>query len=413
MIQKWIQERADSNNKINWETAILAGTLFLLPLSEKGFVLGLTFCCFFAVLSIWQKKSVLIRLTKVDTIILLWLLWSSFSLWLSEHGSLGHFILTALLPVFLYFFISRRKRTIENERILLQSLWLGAGAVAIWGLWQVFSGNAFMQGDWVDQGQFSILLIRMYGPLYNPNLLAGYLAMVMAFWTGYRVYRSRTRDGMIGIAGLGLLGICLLLTYSRGAWLSLSAVLLGLGGFGRKKGRYLLWGFVGLCGVILLTDSSITERLTSVFNPTGESSSALRLAIWHSSLYIIGDYPIFGIGWGAFPKIYPLYDYFLGENKITIFHAHNLYLQLIVETGIVGFLIWTAIIGLTLQTLWSQIKKEDPMSMGLACAILTGLLGGLTDVWLYNPQIAAFFWLLIGWSQRELPRTRTSSRKMD
>ena len=280
MIQKWIQERADSNNKINWETAILAGTLFLLPLSEKGFLLGLTFCCFFAVLSIWQKKSVLIRLTKVDTIILLWLLWSSFSLWLSEHGSLGHFILTALLPVFLYFFISRRKRTIENERILLQSLWLGAGAVAIWGLWQVFSGNAFVQGDWVDQGQFSILLIRMYGPLYNPNLLAGYLAMVMAFWTGYRVYRSRTRDGMIGIAGLGLLGICLLLTYSRGAWLSLSAVLLGLGGFGRKKGRYLLWGFVGLCGVILLTDSSITERLTSVFNPTGESSSALRLAIW-------------------------------------------------------------------------------------------------------------------------------------
>ena len=56
MIQKRIQERADSNNKINWETAILAGTLFLLPLSEKGFLLGLTFCCFFAVLSIWQKK---------------------------------------------------------------------------------------------------------------------------------------------------------------------------------------------------------------------------------------------------------------------------------------------------------------------------------------------------------------------
>lgn len=407
-----IQKQADSNNKISWETAILAGTLFLLPLSEKGFLLGLTFCCFFTVLSIWHKKSVWIRLTKVDTIILIWLLWSSLSLRLSENGSLGHFILTALLPVFLYFFISRRKRTIENERILLQSLWLGAGVVAIWGLWQVLSGDA-MQGDWVDQGQFSILLIRMYGPLYNPNLLAGYLTMVIAFWTGYRIYRSRTRDGMIGIAGLILLGVCLLLTYSRGAWLSLSAVLLGLGGFGKKKGRYLLWGFIGLCGVILLTDTSITERLTSVFSPTSESSSALRLAIWDSSLYIIKDYPIFGIGWGAFPEIYPLYDYFLGENKTIIFHTHNLYLQLIVETGIIGFLIWLTIIGLTLQTLWGEIKKENPMAMGLSCAILTGLFGGLTDVWFYNPQIAAFFWLLIGWSQRELPKLRTNSRKID
>ena len=106
-----------------------------------------------------------------------------------------------------------------------------------------------------------------------------------------------------------------------------------------------------------------------------------------------------GVGWGAFPAVYPAYDYFLGTNQTIIYHAHNLFLQLLAEVGVVGFLIWMTIALSVLWRLWKKINQHNAMALGLCAALGVVLFCGLTDDLLYNPQIMTFFWFLIGLAQ--------------
>lgn len=406
-IATWIKEKKDFTG---WSNAALAGSIFLLPFDFQIFELALAFALFFRLAAIWEEGKWNFSICELDWLIFFFLFWSFLSVIISKDGSILLFIQNGVIPIFFYLFISRQNMGEENRKFFLQMFWGGAAISSFFGLWEVYSGAGEMRAEWVDITTFSASLRRMAGPLENPNLMAGYLAMTIAFWSSYRLYRPRNRDGIIGFLGIFLLVICLLMTYSRGAWLSLFVILIILGAWARK-GKYLFFGVLSLAGLILLTESSVIERMNSILYPLSESSSALRLAIWHSTLYIIGDYPILGIGWGAFPTVYPFYDYFLSEPKPIIYHAHNLYLQLIAETGLVGFVFWTLVVGRCIQKLWERIRTQDPLALAILCALGIMLFGGITDDWLYNPKMACFFWFLIGLSQCKIKKVVLNSRK--
>ena len=394
----------DKKNLTRWAAVSLAAALFVLPLSFSAFEIILTIAVFFQIVSVWKKGQWVFSITTFDGLVLAFLSWGLLSTVLSPHSSLLLFTFSSGLPICFYFLVSRQNMSEENRKFLLQMFWFGAAAVAVCGLWEVYSGAAGIKEDWVDFEKFPVLLTRMAGPLKNPNLLAGYLSIVIAFWSGYRLYRPKNRDGILGTFGLLLLVACLLLTYSRGAWLSLFIVLIALGVWARRA-KYLICGLICLAGLIMLTEPSIMDRIGSIWSPTSESSSAMRLAIWDSTLYIIKDYPIFGIGWGSFPHIYPAYDYFLGPEQTIIYHAHNLYLHLAAEVGIVGLLLWLSVVGCCLRELWQRICKRDPLAFAISAALGVVLLGGLTDDWLFNSQIAGFFWFLIGLSRCDVKKS--------
>lgn len=407
-IAAWIKEKKDF---AGWSNAALAGSIFLLPFNFQIFQLALVFALFFRLAAIWKEGKWKFSIRELDWLVLLFLFWSFFSVAISKNGSIWLFLQNGVIPIFFYFFISRQNMGEENRRFFLQMFWAGAAIAAFLGLWEVYSGAAEIRAEWVDFAKFSDSLSRMSGPLENPNLMAGYLAMAIAFWSSYRLYRPRNRDGIIGTVGIFILVVCLLLTYSRGAWLSLFVVLIILGAWAHK-GKYLFLGVLSLVGFILLTESSILERVNSILHPLSESSSAMRLAIWHSTLYIVGDHPVFGIGWGAFPYVYPAYDYFLSEPKPIIYHAHNLYLQLIAETGVIGFSFWTVAVGRSVYKLGERIRKQDPLALAIFCALGVILFGGITDDWLYNPKMSCFFWFLIGLSQCEIKSSLYSRKKI-
>ena len=410
MIQRiydWKNKKKEWNN---WKNAAFAGAIFLLPFSFQGFSLALSLAILFMIFEIWQKNEWSLSITLFDGLVLLFLGWSFFGTMISLQSSMGLFIQSGLIPACSYFVMSRQIMSEENRRSFLQMIWLGAAFVAVLGLWEIFAGIAQLNEFWVDLENFSGVMVRMSGPLENPNLMAGYLAIIIAFWSGYRSCRPQKRDGILGIIGLCLLSVCLFLTYSRGAWISLFVVLIALGVWHRSK-KYLFFGVFSLAVLALLSEPLVLERISSIWNPTADSSSALRLAIWHSTLYLIADYPICGIGWGAFPLVYPLYDYFLIDPKPTIYHAHNLYLHLIAEVGIVGFFIWIGIVFTLVKNLWSRVSKKESLALGVVCAIGVILLGGLTDDWLFNPKISTFFWILVGLSQCKVKNIRVVSRK--
>lgn len=63
----------------------------------------------------------------------------------------------------------------------------------------------------------------------------------------------------------------------------------------------------------------------------------MRMDMWEAAIAMFVDHPVLGIGWGAFKHVYPVYNELIQEAGIVIFHAHNMYLNILAETGLAGF----------------------------------------------------------------------------
>ena len=134
-----------------------------------------------------------------------------------------------------------------------------------------------------------------------------------------------------------------------------------------------------------------------------------------------------GIGEGAWDKVYPMYAY-LGVE--TAPHSHNLFLQIWLETGIGGLLIFVAVLFLMVQSVFTLYRRlytarevhcpstmEDTagdstaernrqdmrnraqiriFSASLLCGIFAVLIQGMTDYAWYNYRVYLMFWLVIG-----------------
>ena len=114
---------------------------------------------------------------------------------------------------------------------------------------------------------------------------------------------------------------------------------------------------------------------------------------------MLGDHWFTGIGTGlpAFSKVYPAYSLSGIESAP---HAHNLFLQIITEHGVIALIIFIMIIFLFVQSVLSFNKYENRKSklagVALMCGILAVLIQGLTDYIWYNYRVYLIFWMIIG-----------------
>ncbi len=378
------------------EHCVLA-VAFFLPLSFQAvsFFLALgTFC--------WVGKMIAagrleLRQTPFDALIALLVALSAISTlfapdrWLSFYNYyhfMGRYIL-------LYYLVVNNVHTMDQLKRLVQAVLLSAGVVAAYGFYQHVNGLDASVGQWVDGEQFPHLKARVFSTLQNPNLLAGFLVVIMALAAGLGLNADSARGKLAYFALVVALGVCLVLTYSRGAWLSVLAVMAAYGVLYSRKTFWLLL-FVPI--VIVAGHSVLMERLVSILNPT-DTSATLRLALWESTLAMIADKPLFGIGWGAYWQVYPAYDFFINDATKTIFHAHNMYLHIAAEIGVPGLAVFLALMcghaRLALAVAESATSRwVGGLMLGVLAAIIGLAVNGLTDYVLFNPQMAMIFWLL-------------------
>ncbi len=275
---------------------------------------------------------------------------------------------------------------------------LGASAVIVilYGFIQYFAGINTTGMDWTDRNAFPEMTMRIFSTWENPNLLAGYLNIIIALLFGMLISIENKKYRMAIGTFLIMAAVCLCLTYARGACFSIAIVIALYGLFYNRK---IILPFAILTAAFLYFDTAFLNRL--MFSFTGmDTSSELRLALWESTIEMILDHPLLGIGWGAYYFVYPIYDFYMQGNFIKIVHAHNMYLNIAAEIGIVGFAgFMTCVIG----SLWHSLKsfKYMPSSFlrgsmlgcGLAAAAI--MLNGFTDYVLFNTSLSMLFWLII------------------
>ena len=315
----------------------------------------------------------------------------------TPKGSLKHGVLTV---AFVLFAIVLQNAITERRQIdLLISLLVLAGfAVSLYGFAQVILGvestAAWVDDSFVESG----VSLRVFSTLDNPNVLSEYLLLIIPLGA-VNTFTAETRQGKAAsaVATMAML-MCLVLTLSRGGYLGLvlaAALFLVL-----LDRRFIVLGVIGLVCLLFFLPDTIIQRIVSIADMS-DTSTSYRLSIWIATLDMLKDYWVCGIGTGAtaFNTVYPLYSL----NTIAAPHAHNLYLQVVVECGVSGIIALLGVVLSAVRGLGAKIREAmgrgDQKTRFQAVALLASLTGFLaqsvTDYSFYNYRVELVFWVVI------------------
>ncbi len=336
------------------------------------------------------------RRLPFDRLVLLFAAISGLSVFVSPDRAFSFYNYYNLVGIYLlaYFLTGQLVREEEQLRRIMEALAIGAGIVVIYGFYQCIVGIDTSQMKWVDGEAFPDLRKRIFSTWENPNILAGYLNEAICFtFTFFMAGKERLERILLGAGLLALVG-CLLMTYARGAFLSIAVV---IGVYGILRDWRVLIACVGVGALALAIEPLFADRLLSAFS-AADTSAEMRLALWESTLEMIFDHPVMGIGWGAYWMVYPQYDFYINDTAVKIVHAHNMYLHFAAEIGVFGAIayFWTFF-----GTMRLALKKREGTAFlqtfrtGAGLALLSVALGGLTDDVVFNIPTSILLWMLL------------------
>ena len=289
-------------------------------------------------------------------------------------------------------------RTQAWIRRMVGAISLSLVLVAAIGIAQYLFADLGVQ--YVDLSLFSDIGARVFSTMENPNMLAEYLILCLPVLLSLTVTQKRPLNAFWSLMGCGVVSVCLVLTWSRGAWLgALVCVLLFVLLMGHKALSYLALATVPTVAVLHYLPEQLWRRLGSI-GSLQDSSIRYRVHLWEGVGKMLGDYWYCGVGVGeaAFCEVYSRYAL---PGIAGAMHAHNLYLQLLCELGVVGLVMFLAIVVMFLCYALSYVTGRGERNgrmvvLGGMCGVLAVLLMGLTDHVFYNYRIFLLFWLLMG-----------------
>ena len=235
---------------------------------------------------------------------------------------------------------------------------------------------------------------RMTGPYTNPIDLATYLMVAVPILLTFWISCHGWFRGLL--AGLLLLLIgCFGRTEASGAWVGFCVGMAAIISFDQKIRRY---GIVVLMMLVLVGGFWLLHvgRLNSTFS-SHEIGTQDRIAMWQAAIGMIRDRPILGHGLNTFMANY--LDYWVGGERMPRY-AHNCYLQMAAETGLVGLAAFLVLLGLLFRRCLSGLRRLSGDKRLMLCGLSAGLLAFAVhagvDTNFYSLRQAALFWVLAG-----------------
>jgi O-antigen ligase len=300
--------------------------------------------------------------------------------------------------VLLFFLMFESFRTEKQVKELVWFfLWLGF-AVSLLGIVQHFTFNGKLY--WLvslPEGA------APFGPFVNSNHFAGFVELVVPLGLAMLLLRARKPEQLTLLLLFTIVPVAaLVLAGSRGGIISLLLELALLAFVSRTQqiGRRQLLGAAGialLAGTFTLwlgvsTAVEHFERLTH-----GGIASELRISLYKDTWRIFRDHPWTGTGLGTLVTVYPQYASFYDGRIVE--HAHNDYLELLSDAGVlgglcgltfVGLLLWRSLAGLQ----FARGRSVRAIRAGAVAGCAGLLVHGLVDFNFHIPSNALIFLLL-------------------
>lgn len=400
-----------------------------LPTMILAALVGYTTVCYF--IKLFRGKRVF-KFEPIDIVV------AAFGLILLSGGFIS-FSSASLKPALLmsclllgYFLVSQLITT--REWLVRSSVVcvISATLVAAVGIFMYIFGLGYSSAAWLDSEMFAGIAGRAVGTLGNPNVFGEYLILVIPIVCSMVIGKGEGLRKLPAIFCLGILGMCLIFTWSRGAWLALMvAAVVFLFMWHRRSVWLIIAGIISIPILPSILPASIISRFTSIGN-MADSSTSYRVYIWRASVNMIKNNSIsgIGVGEGAWDLVYPLYTY-MGIEAAP--HSHNLYLQIFLELGIFGIIAFLIFLFMFYQSGFTFFKdlggnsllKTSDISermlmnssdnsinyskkvaegktqlristIGPMCGVFAVLVQGMTDYSWYNYKVYLMFWLVCG-----------------
>lgn len=255
-------------------------------------------------------------------------------------------------------------------------------------------------------GIYEVDYATPFGSFVNRHNFAAFMEMSIAVPVGLMFVGAVQKDKkLLYVTAIALMGIALILSGSRGGLISLLAEIFFLlivttktKGYNQvliKVGLAVLLVATIIFGSMLIGGESSLTRLAET--ATSEDFSTNRTHIWDVTLNIIKNNFIFGTGYGSFGVAYTPYDSFNGLERVE--QAHNDYLQILADAGIIGLIIAGFFIFTLFRTGLKNTRTSIPFRRGVAVGALAGcfaiLVHSLFDFVLHTTAIAMMFITLV------------------
>jgi hypothetical protein len=401
--------------------AVVPVRLVLSPTYVDLLLTGILAACALRVL---QRKQPVVR-TAVDRLVLLFLGLTAVSLVIGVghapiSGEQLRLYLKLVNSVLVFFSVVQIVRTEGDLAGATQALTIGGGAAAAIALalyalprdtaasWLIaLSPMGYPGGPDVVRTIAGTETVRATGTSVDPNVLGG-LLMITGSLTAAQILAPKPvlrRPVLIGIAAAILPALAL--TYSRSAWVGMAAGLVFLAAFQRR--RIWLLAPAGAAALVLLPQGqAFLDRLISALE-LRDQATIMRLGEYRDALALISQYPWFGVGFGAAPRI----DLYVGVS--------SLYLIMVETIGLAGTAAFAATVTGTLarspRIADCELRSGDcnshfairnpqsvgsalwPLGAGLQAALVSALVAGLFDHYFFNvrfPHMVALFWIVVG-----------------
>jgi O-antigen ligase len=340
--------------------------------------------------SLWEGLRLFLPQDGLDWAVFLFVAWAGISIFFADlFGVASREFRVVVLGSGLYYWVLRRQPDKETiAEWVIHGLLAGAVVVSLYGLYQwLFTGDII-----TAEG-----VRRIRGTYGSPNNLALFLERVIPIGLALWLIGSKDQKRWLYAAALVPIGLCLLLTFSRGALLlGVPAGLLWVALWGGKRVRQAVIA-VGIVGALALIPFATTERLASTTNVEG-GTWFIRMKLWEATLTMIRENPVLGVGLDNFLYTYEQYRLPEAWREPDLSHPHQILLHFWVALGIPGllFLIWQQVAfwrGWWTQQQQALSEWHRAMLIGVGGSMVATLAHGMIDNSYFLVDLA-FVWML-------------------
>jgi O-antigen ligase len=253
----------------------------------------------------------------------------------------------------------------------------------------------------------------------NANDVPLFLVPLIAISGSIVLHSSDIRLRQLSLAFVVIAGIAALLSLSRGGYLALAAVALGLALSHRR--RWWLLGAAVAVAIVVILIPPINHRLAVEVNFSNGSNTLVgRFELWRVSMQMLAQHIVFGAGLSGFAQtIAPFWN---PTHTDRFIYPHNIVLTFWSETGLLGLFAfaWIMLKGFTQS--WHGWRRASTgwrdIELGVFLALVAVVVHGLIDVPYFKNDLALEFWALIGiasagnsWTARNRRDSLTGSKQ--
>jgi len=335
--------------------------------------------------------------------LLLYFAITAISVAVAQDVSLSFFEVALLLEACLvYFYVANNVRTRRDVVYVVSLLMTACLLVSLANITLQFTGMP--STIWGAPTQIQIesdpsqSFMRIGGTIGSPNFAAAYFSISLASAAGILFANLGRALKWLAIAVLGLGGVALIFTFSRGGWIATTLAVALICFLGcRRRGLSLKTpiALILILGMLCLPfQNVISARLLE----DDKGSAQSRIPLMKLALRIFEDNPGLGVGANNYTVVMDRYltsDFREGW----LFAVHNKYLLVLAETGIVGLLAFLAFLLDALREGWRCWVHGDtllsPLALGFTAGIAAHMLHMTVDVFRGRPT-QQLLWLVAG-----------------